>query len=224
MVRLAAWEMPLLSSLSKPFEKPSRTASPLRWRYTTYFGESHPASRKVVVTFPVKDIGLTEKQQEKLRKLAGTRYKPLDSASGHSDCIRMSCESFETQAQNKRFLGDTVEKLIAEAKDTTDTFEDVPLDLRHTKKRKEFVFPPEWKITSENGRQAELEERRRTMLLEEGRKVEENKVVSGAAAIEEARQVKLREVEEPVMAEARQTLPKGKMGRKEMGQTRGANR
>lgn len=225
MVRLAAWEMPLLSTLSKPFKKPSSTKSPLRWRYTTYFGESHPASRKVVVTFKVKKIaGLTEKQQEKLRKLAGSRYRLHDKASGWDDVIRMSCESFETQAQNKRFLGDTIEKLVKEAKDETDMFEDVPLDLRHVKKEKQFTFPEEWKITSENGRQAELEERRRALLLEEGERVEQNTVVSGAAAIEAARQVSLRQLEEPVMAEARQQLPKGKMGKKEMGQTRGANR
>ncbi|EME46673.1 hypothetical protein DOTSEDRAFT_115750, partial [Dothistroma septosporum NZE10] len=185
MVRLAAWEMPLLSTLSKPFEKPSHKRLPLRWRYTTYFGDSHPASRKVVVTFRVKDIpGLDDAQREKLRKLAGTRYRLHDKASKWDDVVRMSCESFETQAQNKRFLGDTISTLITESKDSTDTFEDVPLDLRHVKKKQSFRFPEEWKITGENGRRSELEEMRRELLLEEGKRVEENKVVSGAAAIE----------------------------------------
>lgn len=220
MVRLAAWEMPLLSSLSKPYEQPDSAKLPLRWRYTTYFGEPHPASRKVVVEFKISDLahqGLEEKHLNKLRKLVGARYNP------ETDVVKMSCESFEAHAQNKRFLGDTIEKLIAEAKDpNADTFEDVPLDTRHHKFKKIFTFPEEWKLTEE--RRAELEARRRTLLLEEGQRVEENRIVSGMAAIEAERRLRLKQVEEPVMAEARQPLARGKQGRKEMGQTAGAQR
>lgn len=220
MVRLAAWEMPLLSSLSKPYEEPDTAKLPLRWRYTTYFGEPHPASRKVMVEFKVQDLEhqrLNKKHLDKLRKLVGARYNP------ETDKVKMSCESFETQAQNKRFLGDTIEKLIAEAKDpNADSFEDVPLDVRHHKFKKVFTFPEDWKLTPE--RRAELEERRRLLLLEEGKRVEENRIVSGAAAIEHERQLRLKKVEEPVMADARQPLPRGKQGRREMGQTGGAQR
>lgn len=217
MVRLAAWEMPLLAQLSQPFEAPKATELPLRWRYTTYFGEPHPASRKVVVEFTVSNLGLSAAAALKLKKLAGARYNP------QKDVVRMNCESFETQAQNKRFLGQTIDKLIAEAKDTKgDSFEDIPLDLRHHKVKKRMVFPEHWKLTPE--RREALEAKRRTLLLEEGKRVEQDRVVSGAAAIEKARQIKLSQVEEPVMAEARQSLPKGKMGKKEMGQQRGANR
>jgi small subunit ribosomal protein S35 len=63
-----------------------------------------------VVQFCPNDLGLTEQQQSKLAKLAGPRYNP------ETDIIRMSCEMFEHQAQNKRYLGDLVEKMIAEAK------------------------------------------------------------------------------------------------------------
>ncbi|SMR41652.1 unnamed protein product [Zymoseptoria tritici ST99CH_1E4] len=210
MVRLAAWEMPLLSSLAKPFEAPDVQKLPLRWRYTTYFGESHPASRKVVVEFGVTNLGLQEKQVEKLKKLAGPRYNP------EKNIVRMSCESFETQAQNKRYLADTINTLIAEAKDGKDTFEDVPLDVRHHKAKKRFSFPDEWRLTDE--KRAQLEDKRRTLLLEEGKRVEESKIVSGLAAIEKARQAKLAKVEEPVMAQARQPVAKGKMGKKQMGQ------
>ncbi|KAF2169996.1 hypothetical protein M409DRAFT_51777 [Zasmidium cellare ATCC 36951] len=220
MVRLAAWEMPLLSSLSKPYEQPDPSRLPLRWRYTTYFGESHPASRKVVVEYKIADLahqGLKQKHLDKLRKLVGARYNP------ETDVVKMSCESLETQAQNKRFLGDTIEKLIAEAKDPkADTFEDVPLDTRHHKFKPVFRFPEEWKLTQE--RRVELEARRRTLLLEEGQRVEENRIVSGMAAIEAERQLRLKRVEEPVMVEARQPLARGKQGRKEMGQTAGAQR
>lgn len=213
MVRLAAWEMPLLAQLSRPFEAPKPTELPLRWRYTTYFGEPHPASRKVVVEFTVAHLNLTDAATLKLKKLAGPRYNP------EKDVVRMNCESFETQAQNKRYLGQTIENLIKEAKDTKgDSFEDIPLDLRHHKVKKRLVFPEAWKLTPK--RREALEAKRRALLLEEGKRVEQDRVVSGQAAIEKARQVKLSEVEEPIMAEARQSLPKGKMGKKEMGQQR----
>lgn len=83
---------------------------PLRFRYTSYLGEFHPAEKKVVVEFCPTDLGLTEEQQLKLVKLAGPRYNP------EKEIVRMSCEMFEQQAQNKRYLGDLVGKLIAAAK------------------------------------------------------------------------------------------------------------
>lgn len=217
MVRLAAWEMPLLAQLSTPFEPPKPTELPLRWRYTTYFGEPHPASRKVVVEFTVAHLNLPPAAALKLKKLAGARYNP------EKDMVRMNCESFETQAQNKRYLGQTIGKLIEEAEDTKgDSFEDIPLDLRHHKVKQRLKFPEEWKLTP--ARREALEEKRRALLLEEGKRVEEDRVVSGAAAIEKARQANLNKVEEPVMAQARQALPKGKQGKKEMGQQRKINR
>lgn len=73
-------------------------------------GEFHPAEKKVVVEFSPEDFGLTEVQQMKLRKLAGPRYNP------EKETIKMSCESFEHQAQNKRYLAELVEKLVVEAK------------------------------------------------------------------------------------------------------------
>lgn len=63
-----------------------------------------------MVEFCPADLGLTEVQQGKLKKLAGVRYNP------ETEIIRMSCEMYEHQAQNKRYLGDLVERLIAEAK------------------------------------------------------------------------------------------------------------
>lgn len=126
--RIAVWEMPLLSrklpgdslplaqqadtvvEFAKPFEPPTEKQV-LRFRYTTYMGEFHPADRKVVVEFSPKDLtDLTEAQQLKLMKLAGPRYNPS------TEIIKMSCERFEHQAQNKRYLGDTVNKMIETAK------------------------------------------------------------------------------------------------------------
>jgi small subunit ribosomal protein S35 len=84
---------------------------PLRFRYTTYMGEQHPAEKKVVLEFSPADMpDLTPVQTDKLRKLLGPRYNP------EKDTVRMSCEMYETQAQNKRYLGDTVDALLAEAR------------------------------------------------------------------------------------------------------------
>lgn len=82
-------------------------------------GEFHPAEKKVVVEFSPEDLGLTEVQQMKLRKLAGPRYNP------EKETIKMSCESFEHQAQNKRYLAELVEKLITEAKVCAHSFNDL---------------------------------------------------------------------------------------------------
>ena len=198
MVRLAAWEMPLLASLAKPYARP-RKEQVLRWRYTTYMGEAHPAARKVVVTFDPQELpGVSEKQRQKLLKLAGARYNPTTSQ------IKMSCEAFETMAQNKRFLADTINKLVAEAKDPkADTFEDVPLDLRHHRKPVRHKFPREWAMTSE--RRMQLEGRRKQLLIEEAKKVERDEVVDGMGAIARANAEgdKRREEEEMVMIESR---------------------
>jgi small subunit ribosomal protein S35 len=74
-------------------------------------GEQHPAEKKVGLEFCTEDIrDLTPVQRDKLKKLAGVRYNP------ETDIIKMSCEMFESQAQNKRYLGDLVDELVREAK------------------------------------------------------------------------------------------------------------
>lgn len=62
------------------------------------------------MTFCPSDLGLTAEQELKLKKLAGPRYNP------ERDEVKMSCESFDHQAQNKRYLSDQVDKLIEAAK------------------------------------------------------------------------------------------------------------
>ncbi|KAK4214642.1 mitochondrial ribosomal subunit protein-domain-containing protein [Rhypophila decipiens] len=161
--RIAVWEMPLLSRFAKDFVPPT-AEEPLRFRYTTYMGEFHPADRKVVVEFSPKDVPeLSEAQQLKLMKLAGPRYNP------EKGLIKMSSDRFEHQAQNKRYLGDLVQKMITAAKDPTDMFEDVPLDTRHHDFKVRPQFPKEWRITEE--RQKELQEiRRKALVLDEAKR------------------------------------------------------
>lgn len=99
-----------VSDMAKTFEPPTADMS-LRFRYTSYLGEKHPAAKKVVLEFSPADMpNLTPVQREKLKKLVGVRYNP------EKDIVRMNCEMFETQAQNKRYLGDLVDKLLHESR------------------------------------------------------------------------------------------------------------
>ncbi|KAG0645897.1 37S ribosomal [Hyphodiscus hymeniophilus] len=176
--RLAAWEMPLLSKYAKPFEPPTQT-EPLRFRYTTYMGEQHPAEKKVVMEFCTQDMpDLTQIQRSKLIKLAGVRYNP------ETDIVKMSCEMFPSQAQNKRYLGDAVNDMLREARDPTDTFEDVPFDMRHHKFTIKPTFPQSWKMTRE--RKEELAKLRANAELKDQRRLLTGQLVDGVKQIEEA--------------------------------------
>ncbi|KAF6819565.1 37S ribosomal protein S24, mitochondrial [Colletotrichum sojae] len=172
--RIMAWEMPLLWNLWQPFEPPKKDEV-LRFRYTTYMGEYHPAEKKVVVEFSPENMGLTPVQADKLRKLVGARYNP------EKDIIKMSCEKYEHQAQNKRYLSDLVEKLVENAKDPKDTFEDIPLDTRHHTFKTKPRFPKEWYMTPE--RKAELKEFRTRELTKEAKTESRGQIVDGVAKI-----------------------------------------
>ncbi|KAJ5569965.1 uncharacterized protein N7459_009395 [Penicillium hispanicum] len=146
--RIAAWDMPMLSKLAQPFTLPSENQI-LRFRYTTYMGEQHPAEPKVVVELASRDLTpkhLTEAQRQTFLKLVGPRYNP------QTDVVRMSCEQFGSRAQNKRYLADVVNSLIKEAKEG-DSFADIPLDLRHHKPKFRPQFPESWKMTEARRKQ-----------------------------------------------------------------------
>ena len=142
-------------------------------------GENHPAGKKVVLEFCTKDLPkLTEAQRIKLIKLIGPRYNP------ETDLVKMSCESFENQAQNKRYLGDLVETLMTEARDATDMFEDVPLDFRHHKFEQKPMFPPAWKLTED--RRVQLEGDRRERLEAQVTNEAMGRLIDGTSIIEKA--------------------------------------
>jgi len=163
----------------------------------------------VVVEFEPYNLDLSKQEMNKLIKLAGARFSP------ETGLVKMSCESFETQAQNKRYLGDTINNLIVEAKDTTDTFQDVPYDFRHVKQKKKFRYPVEWHITEE--RQSLLESIRAQSQIEDHQRTDQGRLISGLVAIEEGRKLDLKQ-EKPLMVEANAKLPVGKQDKKQMGQ------
>ncbi|KAJ5477916.1 hypothetical protein N7530_003425 [Penicillium desertorum] len=174
--RITAWDMPMLSKLAKPFTLPPQTHI-LRFRYTTYMGEQHPAEPKVVVELASRDLTpkyLTEAQRQTFLKLAGTRYNP------QTDIIRMSSEKFGSRAQNKRYLADVVNSMIKEAKEG-DSFADIPLDLRHHKQKTRLQFPESWNMTE--ARRNQLAARRKERLAAEETRaalVDGNSIVSDA--------------------------------------------
>lgn len=162
--------------LAKPFVPPANDEV-LRWRYTSYMGESHPAEKKVVVQFAPDDLKLSKAATEKLKKLAGPRYNP------ETEIIKMSCESFEQQAQNKRYLSNLVDDLIAAANDTTETFEDIPLDTRHHQFRVKPKFPKEWRMTKQ--RRNELAEQRQQATIADMQRAEGGLLVDGKKALDD---------------------------------------
>ncbi|KAL4932752.1 mitochondrial 37S ribosomal protein mS35 [Aspergillus undulatus] len=175
--RIAAWDMPHLSKLAQPFTLPPETHI-LRFRYTTYMGESHPAENKVVVELASRDLvpkHLTEAQRQTFLKLVGPRYNP------DTDIVKMSCEKFNTRAQNKRYLGDIIGTLLKEAKEG-DSFADIPLDLRHHKPKIRHQFPESWIMTEVRKKQLEADraERRRLQLKSLNDAVDGNEVVAKA--------------------------------------------
>ncbi|KAG8427982.1 37S ribosomal protein S24, mitochondrial [Metarhizium acridum] len=200
--RLAAWEMPLLTKFAKPFVPPKENEV-LRWRYTTYMGESHPAERKVVVQFAPDDLKLTPVQTAKLKKLVGPRYNP------ETELVKMSCESYEHQAQNKRYLTGLVDDLIAAAKDPKDTFEDVPLDLRHHRIKEKPRFPKEWRMTKE--RRLELDEQRKAAAIADMERAESGLLVDGKQAIDSYLMQKL--IEEQEKQKIAEMVPAPKAGK-----------
>lgn len=164
--------------LAKPFVPPTQD-TPLRFRYTTYLGETHPFEKKVVLEFSSADLpSLNPTQRQKLIKLVGVRYNPSN------DIVKMSCDMFETQAQNKRYLGDLVDSLLNEARDPSDTFEDIPVDFRHHNFKTRLQFPDGWKMTAERAKQ--LKDGRKTRALAERAREDADGIVDGIRQIEVA--------------------------------------
>lgn len=157
-------------------------------------GEEHPAGKKIVLEFCPSDLpDLTPAQSTKLIKLVGVRYNP------ETKLVKMSSEMFETQAQNKRYLGDLVDTLMAEAKDASDMFEDVPLDFRHHRYKERNEFPEAWKFTP--ARKKQLEQERAARLESEQSRVGEGKVVNGGEILRLAMEAMPRQDERVAMAQ-----------------------
>lgn len=144
--RVAAWEMPELRAQSVPFAPSDEV---FVFRYSSYMGQTHRGEAKIVVEAQASaiakkyfgsDAKLAAKRLHKLKLLCGPRYDPSTGA------VHISSESFPNSVQNKKYLVDTLKRLLIEAYDLEkDDFADLPLDRRHAKtKRRMPAFPKEW--------------------------------------------------------------------------------
>ncbi|KAG1437295.1 hypothetical protein G6F56_013176 [Rhizopus delemar] len=82
----------------------------LKFKTHSYLGEGHPVERKVVLSVKVSDLKLNDTEKHKFLLLSGPRYNV------NTEELVMSSEKFPKRQQNKKFLIDTLNKLIKEAK------------------------------------------------------------------------------------------------------------
>ncbi|KAI0652128.1 mitochondrial ribosomal subunit protein-domain-containing protein [Trametes meyenii] len=143
-LRLIEHEMPKLVAYRKPFVPPSASL-PLAVRSISYGGEAHPAAAKRTIVAAVAQLPLkNEAAIHKFKVLAGVRWTPeppTDSgiASGESGgehgYFKISCEDFPKAAMNLKWASDTLDRLLAAANDTKESFSDIPIDTRHLEAR-----------------------------------------------------------------------------------------
>ncbi|CAO3647220.1 unnamed protein product [Cunninghamella blakesleeana] len=134
-LRKTKYELPKLNVYAKPFVPPTSNEI-IKYKTHTYLGEGHPVERKVVLSVKVENLKLSEVERHKFLLLAGPRYH-VDT-----DELILSSEKFPHRKQNKKYVGDVLNRLLKETKDGKDTFADIPLNLRQPKKK--LIFPKEW--------------------------------------------------------------------------------
>lgn len=140
--RVSAYEMPLLAKYRQAYQPRAAAETPLQFTFNTDFGdESNAANRKVALAVRLADLQLDQQQQRKFQLLAGNKY------NHNTGVFRLATARFPEAMQNARWLAETFSRLLAEARDLTqNTFDDLPVDTRHTKAWKKVPeFPELWK-------------------------------------------------------------------------------
>jgi small subunit ribosomal protein S35 len=143
LTRVSAYEMPLLAKYRQQYQPKSNKETPLKLTYQSDLSdESNAFNRKVVLTVDIDDLDLNDKQQHKFKLLAGSKF------NFNTNVFKLKCDDFEEPTQNARYVVDTFNKLLTEAKDLKEDFGDIPLDKRHMKnniKKPVPQFPEAWK-------------------------------------------------------------------------------
>ncbi|KAI9003212.1 mitochondrial ribosomal subunit protein-domain-containing protein [Gaertneriomyces semiglobifer] len=140
-----------LKAMHVPFKAPNTKSTPLCVQFTdrhTYdFTQPQPRNTKVTFHLRVSDLGLTDVQRHKFLLLAGKLYDP------YTDVVTVRSETDEARAtddvsdraENVETLGRMVADMVREAREGKETFEDLPVDMRHVKPRRVGLeFPKEW--------------------------------------------------------------------------------
>ncbi|EDK40385.2 hypothetical protein PGUG_04483 [Meyerozyma guilliermondii ATCC 6260] len=141
IMRTCAYEMPLLAKYRQEYKPRPNSETPLSLRFHSDFtDESNANNRKVTLRCKIEDLNLNEKQQKKFMILSGNRFNHRDGA------VKFACAQYPEATQNARWLVDTFNRLLEQAKDLTDDFADVPIDTRHMQvKKSKPQFPEHWK-------------------------------------------------------------------------------
>ncbi|KAG9300433.1 hypothetical protein G9A89_010058 [Geosiphon pyriformis] len=164
-LRKTKYEIPQLNKFIEPFIPPKKSQI-LCFQTQWLIGEPSPIEKKVVLTFQLSDLILQTQmvrvQAHKFIVLCGPHYNlpkgaPWKQTFNDKEwpfrgSLKFVCDKFPHQAQNKKYLSDLLDRLVNEAKDMKDTFADIPIDLRHIKrKHPNYIFPKEWLIQAPQG-------------------------------------------------------------------------
>ncbi|KAG5361367.1 37S ribosomal protein S24 [Yarrowia sp. C11] len=157
--RMSAYVLPRLVDYHVPFDlkETDPKVSPLTFKYISYTGEeAADEEAKVVCYFDPANLGLSDKGLHKFKLLAGQNY---DATSGQ---CKFASKRHPSAPENKHHLVAQILKLKSEA-ETGDSFEDVPLDTRHARKKAERAakrnqhrlaqFPEEWNRPEDKAKQ-----------------------------------------------------------------------
>ncbi|KAJ3030608.1 37S ribosomal protein S24, mitochondrial [Rhizophlyctis rosea] len=102
----------------------------------------------VTLSVSIKDLDLTPKQRHKLLLLAGNAYDPYKDVITFEQHTKKEnfTGSFEAhQEKNIQEVVGLVQKMVKEAKEGADFFEDIPVNLTHVKQKlTKLEFPKEW--------------------------------------------------------------------------------
>ncbi|KAL2912459.1 28S ribosomal protein S35, mitochondrial [Polyrhizophydium stewartii] len=143
-----------LAALHKPFVAPT-SAQPVVVKYTdryTYdFTKPPPVNNAVTLQVRVANLGLSAEQRHKFLLLAGSTYDPyLDVVTLHDAKEPQDSISAEIdRTLSLKELSARLDRILAEAKDTKDSFTDVPVDLsylppKRPKQLRNLEFPKQW--------------------------------------------------------------------------------
>lgn len=142
MHRISAYETPLLAKYRQEYTPLPSNKAPLSLAfYNDLSDESSAFNRKVSLSVALADLELSEPQARKFKLLAGNKF------DHNRNVFKFSTDRYTESTQNARWLVETFNKLLTEAKDVTkNTFDSLPVDTRHTKAWKVAPeFPEAWK-------------------------------------------------------------------------------
>lgn len=138
---LAAFEMPLLAKYRQPYV-PAKELNPVKLTFQTDFSDAtNEFNSTVTLSVKLEDLKLQDAQAKKFILLSGEKF------DYHTKTLTFSSKKFPESTQNARWLVETLNKLLKEAKDLTkNTFDDIPVNTHQGQPQKPtFEFPESWK-------------------------------------------------------------------------------